>query len=276
MLFFLQMTSSNLLNQFLLGITFAFIIVFFSYRLKFLTLSGSIATFVLAGIIFSLGGIKWSVPILTFFIPSSLLSKFRKEKNQDVELFFEKSNTRDHFQVLANGGIGGFLVLLNFFYPDKYFYLMYLASLSAVCSDTWATEIGTWKKNKTYNITTLKPTEQGVSGGISLLGSFGALVGTIVIAISGICWINLNYNFYFALIIVSGLTGSFVDSILGATVQLKNKCIVCGKITERHFHCEKQTTFYKGLNWINNDVVNFFAAFSGSVVIFILLIIKNF
>lgn len=276
MLFILQITSSNLLFQFLLGIIFAFIIVFFSYRLKFLTLSGSIATFVLAGIIFSLGGIKWSVPVLTFFIPSSFLSKFRKDKNQDVELFFEKSNTRDHFQVLANGGIGGFLVLLNYFLPDEYFYLMYLASLSAVCSDTWATEIGTWKKTKTYNITTLKPTEQGVSGGISLLGSFGALLGTILIAISGLFWIKLNYNFYFALIIVSGLTGSLVDSILGATVQLKNKCIVCDKITERNFHCEKQTKFYKGLNWINNDVVNFFAAFSGSVVIFILLIIKNF
>lgn len=273
---FFQIFFISFLNQVFLSIIFGFIIVFFSYRFKFLTKSGAITTFILAIIIFSLGGIKWSVPILTFFISSSCLSRLRKKRNKDVDLFFEKSGTRDHFQVLANGGLSSFFVILNFIYPQEYFYLMFLGSLSAVCADTWATEIGTWGKTKTYNIATLTLAEQGISGGISLIGSIGALLGSTVIASSGMFWINLNFQHYFLLILMAGLYGCFVDSILGSTIQLKNKCNVCGKITERNFHCSFQTTYYKRIIWINNDLVNFVASISGSIVIFISLIIRYF
>lgn len=269
------MLYSSIFIQTIISFLIAFIIVFISYKLKFLTLSGSVATFFLAWIIFSLGGIKWSIPILSFFILSSLLSKLRKKKNEEVELFFEKSGTRDYLQVIANGGIGGVLVIINFINQNEFYYLLYLASLSAVCADTWATELGTWKKTKTYNVLNLKPIEQGVSGGISLNGIVGALLGTIIIAFSGLMWIEMNYYFFFLIIILSGMFGSLIDSILGATIQLQNKCNVCKKITEREIHCGQATNFHKGLTWINNDVVNFIAGLSGSFAIYILLIIKN-
>src|SRR3989339_322569 len=184
----------------LIGITFAALIAGISFRVKFLTLSGSIATFILAGFIFGLGSIKWSIPILTFFILSSILSKLRKKKNAEIELFFEKSGVRDYFQVLANGGIGGVLVIWNFISPNELFYLIYLSSLAAVCADTWATEIGTWKRTATYNVLNFKPIEQGVSGGISVIGTFGALLGSLAICFSGIFWNSLPITQYFLLI----------------------------------------------------------------------------
>jgi uncharacterized protein (TIGR00297 family) len=181
----------------LLGLFFAFIVAFISYKVKFLTLSGSIATFILAGLIFGLGGIKWSVPILTFFILSSLLSKLRKKKNEEVDAYFEKTGVRDAMQVLANGGIGGILVIIYSFHNSDLLYLLYIASLAAVCSDTWATEIGTWRKTNTYNILNFKPIPQGLSGGISLQGTLGAFAGAAVIAASGLLWNNLNLPTYF-------------------------------------------------------------------------------
>ncbi len=63
--------------------------------------------------------------------------------------------------------------------------MIYLVTLSAVCADTWATEIGTWKKTATYNILNLKPVAQGVSGGISVHGTIGAVLGSITILFSG-------------------------------------------------------------------------------------------
>lgn len=268
-------TNEFLLNSLLLGFLAAFVIVFFSYRVKFLTLGGSIATFFLAGTIFSLGGIKWSVPILTFFILSSILSKLRKKKNAEIELFFEKTGVRDHFQVLANGGIGGVLVVLNFFSPNELFYFIYLSSLAAVCADTWATEIGTWKRTATYNILNLKPIEQGVSGGISVIGTSGAFLGSLAISLSGIIWNTLPLVQYFLLIIFSGLFGSFFDSFLGATVQSQNKCNVCKKITERDIHCGKETDHHSGYEWINNDMVNFLSGAAGAAVLIILVKILN-
>ena len=270
-----MLTNEFLLNHILLGFSIAFIIVFFSYKIKFLTLSGSVATFFLAGTIFSLGGIKWSVPILTFFILSSILSKLRKKKNAEIELFFEKSGVRDYFQVLANGGIGGLLVILNFFSPNELFYLIYLSSLAAVCADTWATEIGTWKRTATYNVLNFQQIEQGVSGGVSVIGTAGALLGSLAICISGIFWNSMPIAQYFLLITFSGIFGSFFDSLLGATVQAQSKCNVCSKITERDTHCGKETIYHSGLRWINNDMVNLLSSAAGALVIILLIKILN-
>jgi uncharacterized protein (TIGR00297 family) len=262
--------SSIMLGNFLLGILIAAVVAILSFRVKFLTKSGSIATFILAGFIFGLGGIKWSVPIMTFFILSSILSKLRKKKNEEVEKYFEKSGVRDHLQVIANGGLGGVLVIINTFYPDPLFYLIYISTLSAVCADTWATEIGTWKKAATYNVINWKPVEQGVSGGISLRGTIGAALGSLAIALSGILWINQNIELYILLVICAGLFGSIFDSILGATIQAQNKCVVCNKVTEKNIHCGVESNHYVGYKWINNDVVNFFSGLAGAVIIIIL------
>jgi len=269
------MQNDLIFNSLFLGFAIALVIVTLSYKVKFLTLGGSIATFFLAGTIFSLGGIQWSIPILTFFIFSSILSKLRKKKNAEIELFFEKTGVRDHFQVLANGGIGGVLVIINYIFPNQFFYLIYLSSLAAVCADTWATEIGTWKRTATYNVLNLKPIEQGVSGGISVIGTFGALLGSIAISLSGLFWNDLPLAQYFLLIVFAGVFGSFFDSILGATIQSQNKCNVCSKITERGIHCGKETNFHSGWEWINNDVVNFLSGAAGAAVIFIIIKILN-
>lgn len=257
-------------NTVLIGILFAALIAGISFRVKFLTLSGSIATFILASFIFGLGGIKWSVPILTFFILSSILSKLRKKRNVEVEIFFEKSGVRDHFQVIANGGLGGVLVILYAIYPNELFFLIYLATLSAVCADTWATEIGTWKKTATYNILDLKTIEQGTSGGISVIGSSGAILGSFTIALSGIRWIEIAYIQYVILILLAGLFGSFFDSVLGATIQEQNKCSVCNKVTEKQIHCGAQAYHFKGFSWINNDMVNFFSGIAGALLFIVL------
>ncbi len=262
--------------DFTIGVILAFAVAYISYRVRFLSSSGAIATFLLASVISGLGGIKWSVPILTFFILSSILSKLRKRRNAAVEFFFEKSGVRDHFQVLANGGLGGVLIILYSIQQCELYYLIYLASLSAVCADTWATEIGTWKKNNTYNILNLQTIEQGSSGGISIIGSMGALAGSITITLSGIVWIEISYIQYVILILSAGLLGSFFDSILGATVQEQYKCSVCKKVTEKQIHCGIQADHFKGYSWINNDMVNFFSGLSGALIIIILKNITRF
>ena len=254
----------------LIGILFAALIAGISFRVKFLTRSGSIATFILASFIFGLGGIKWSVPILTFFILSSILSKLRKKRNESVEIYFEKSSVRDYLQVIANGGLGGILVIINTIKPNELYYMIYLATLSSVCADTWATEIGTWKKTATYNILNLKPVEQGVSGGISANGTIGAVLGSIAILFSGILWIDISYIHYTILIISAGVFGSMIDSILGATIQAQYKCSICNKVTERIVHCDTEASQFSGYKWINNDIVNFCSSVAGALFLLFL------
>ena len=258
------------MSYFSITIIIALIISVISFRAKLLTMEGNIAQFILAALIFGLGGIKWSVPILTFFFLSSILSKIRKNKNADVEKFFEKSGQRDHWQVIANGGIGGILVIINFLHSSELLYMIYVSSIAAVCADTWATEIGTLKKTKTFNILNLKTVEQGSSGGISFVGTMGSVLGAFIIPVSSVSFLGKNYFYWILAVTVSGLLGSLTDSVLGASLQAQFYCSICGKITEHKIHCGKTSSLKKGFYRINNDVVNFITSCAGGAFIVVL------
>lgn len=255
--------NENILLNFIIGIFFALIISYFSYRFKLLTKTGSYAIFFLAVLIFGFGGWKFTIPIVIFFITSSLLSKVRKNRITSVETYFEKSGERDHFQVFANGGFACLLVVLNYFYPSELMYIAYVSTLAAVCADTWATEIGTLLENKTYDILTFKKVEQGVSGGISFNGIIGSFLGALLIASTSIFWIESNHLLVLFIILLAGLFGSFTDSLLGTTLQVQYKCQTCNKITEKKVHCSNSAEYYKGIYFINNDAVNAGASVTG-------------
>jgi uncharacterized protein (TIGR00297 family) len=262
--------SNNLIVNLILGIILASVISLISYQLKLLTTSGIVVAFLLALVIYTFGTWQWTLPIVTFFILSSLLSKLRKRRNEEVEKYFEKSEQRDHLQVLANGGLAGVLVTLNYFYPSELTYIIYVSIVAAVCADTWSTEIGTLGKTKTVDILSFKEINQGVSGGISLPGIFASVAGAFVIAATSLPWIESNYQINIIIITAAGFVGSITDSILGSSVQAQYKCKVCGNVTERKFHCGEKTDLLKGKRWINNDAVNFGAGISGGIFSIIL------
>jgi uncharacterized protein (TIGR00297 family) len=262
------------LVQFSLGMVLGGIIALLSYRAKFLSASGSVTVFLLAIIIFGFGGLKWAIPILTFFFLSSLLSKWKKGQKQKFDLIFEKGNQRDSGQVLANGGIAGFLVILNIFLPNDIWYMAYLAAIAAAMADTWATEIGILFGHHPRLITTFKKVQPGTSGGISLAGLLGSILGAAVVALSGYFFIYPNfYSSYLPMFFVTsaGVFGGLIDSLIGATIQAQFKCPKCHKITEKRKHCSgTETQQISGINWINNDIVNFINTLSGALLVFIL------
>jgi uncharacterized protein (TIGR00297 family) len=257
--------NENLLLNFLTGIILASIISFFSYRYKFLSKGGTAALFFLAILIYGFGGWKFTLPVLVFFLFSSLITKVRKKRNPLIETYFEKTGERDHFQVFANGGFALVIVVLNYFYSSELFYIVYVSSIASVCADTWATETGTLSENKTVNILTLKRIEQGMSGGISLAGTVGSYFGALVIAATSLLWIESDYLLVLIVISFAGLFGSFIDSILGASVQVQYLCSVCNKVTEKRKHCSHTEDIKKGVLWINNDVVNAGSSVAGGI-----------
>lgn len=263
----LVMAHPELLTQFSIGLALAALVGLLSFRAHFLDSSGTVALFLLGTLIFGVGGWLWAVPILTFFITSSILSKMWKSRKAESNLLFEKSSQRDWAQVLANGGMAGLSMIFWYIWPKPIWYAIYLGSLAAVTADTWATEIGVLSKKNPRLITTFKRVIPGTSGGISAVGLFGSLMGSFLIAAVGIaCAPHFFLSPVRAILIITaaGLGASLVDSLFGATLQAQFRCTICNKITERHFHCNNtRTIFERGKKWINNDVVNSFCALSG-------------
>lgn len=238
-----------------------------SYKARFLTLSGALAASIMALVLFGFGGVQWLLPVIVFFILSSLLSKLRKYKNPGVEKYFEKTGVRDYKQVIANGGFGIILIILDQFFKPGQLYLGFIGLLSVVCADTWSTEIGTMFRVKTYNILNLKKTEQGASGGVSVIGFAGSILGSAAIALSSYIWIKSGLIQFIMIVIFVGLIGNIIDSIIGSTLQAQYICKECNTITEKDFHCSSNTVLIRGKKWIDNDLVNLVSGISGCVLI---------
>lgn len=259
-----------MIEQLLIGFLFATGISVSSYLLRFLTLSGSIAQCILGTILLGLGGWQWTVPMLVFFIFSSVISKLGKRRRVHTESLFEKSSRRDVWQVIANGGVAGAITLAWFFTRYELLYVAYLGSIAAATADTWGTEIGTFSGSSPILITTFKKVEAGRSGAISLLGLFAGFLGSGIIWMSHLPWANnLTSGFLpFLFVVGGGICGSIIDSILGATFQIQYKCSICGRITERAAHCEKQSLKVSGIGWMKNDQVNLICTFVGAIISF--------
>ena len=256
--------------QLTLGLVLAALVAATTYYFRFLNSSGAVGTFLLGTVVFGIGGWKFSLPILAFFILSSLLSKVGKTRKKKLAQTFQKSSQRDIGQVLANGGLAGVLVLIWNYYPRDLLFYLYLGALSAVTADTWATEIGFFAKKLPRLILNWKPVPQGTSGGITFLGTSAAVLGSSTIAYAG--WVS-NSNYLMTLnigisIISAGLLACMFDSLLGATIQAQYQCPHCQKITEKKSHCNNiQTRQISGLSWIDNDLVNFLASVFGALVV---------
>ncbi|MCR4416846.1 MAG: DUF92 domain-containing protein [Ignavibacteria bacterium] len=262
------------LSSFVLAFVLAFLISIFSYKMKFLDLGGSAVTFLLAVFIFGIGGWKWTIPILTFFIFSSLLSKIaEKISKKDVSSIFEKGSQRDYKQVLANGGVPLLIIVLGNLVPLKIdWYSIYLLSIAIATADTWSTEFGTLFAKNVYLITNFRKVTPGISGGISFIGTLGGVLGSILIIFSAGFFIPLNLKIFLSIVFYA-LLGNLFDSLMGATIQVIYKCSICGKLTEKKFHCSKETDYHKGIKFIDNDMVNLGSVFFISLVYFLFLIV---
>ena len=250
-------------QQFTLGAVLAFGIAFASFKARFLAPSGSVATFLLAVVVFGLGGWKWTIPILTFFVLSSILSKIGKgRKGRGAELQ-EKGSTRDYAQVFANGGIPGMLLLAAVFFPSADWYVLYLGAVAAVTADSWGTEIGLLGRGRTILVTTFRSVIPGANGGVSLIGLLGGMIGALLIGCSALAFVDSVTTL--AAVAMAGVIGSLVDSALGATLQAQFECPACAKVTEKRRHCGAGTAHVRGLQWISNDVVNWVCAGSGAL-----------
>ena len=68
---------------------------------------------------------------------------------------------------------------------------------------------------------------------------------------------------------LGGLSGAVADTVIGATLQERRRCLGCGEYTERIVHsCGSRTRVSRGVPGIGNDAVNFIATVIGSGIAF--------
>ena len=269
-----QLFHPNLLLAVLLSALFAF----GAFKFKLVTLSGAIATFLVGFIVYGLGGGLFTIPLFTFFITSSLLSRFRSASKAKSAVKAAKGATRDAWQVIANGGVAALIVVAFYFMKNHFptpvvrnLLCLYLAALATSNADTWATEIGGFSKSLPRLLKNWKVAETGTSGAISGLGLLASIAGSFVIPLS-VFWVWKLFQDELLVVVWAGFLGAFADSILGASVQAVYKDPKTGQLTELREIEGRKTDKVSGVSWINNDVVNLMASVIG--VLFAWLMLK--
>ena len=135
--------------------------------------------------------------------------------------------------------------------------------------DTLASELGILSKSKPLLITTLKPVPPGTNGAISLIGTIASIIGgALVGVVTGITLILENAQcrreaggyLLFETIgwgIFSGLFGSLVDSLLGATVQ-QTRYSKTKKVVLQDDSKDVDVNVISGSNLLTNNQVSYF------------------
>jgi len=265
--------SQTILVQTIIGFVLAAIMAVLSYKLRALTISGSVGMVIVGSIVFGMGGVLYAVPLIVFFITSSLLSFVKSGRKSEALLETGKTGPRDIRQVLANGGAAALIVIIYALTKNEQWYFIYLAAIAEAAADTWATEIGTLSSKKPVMITSFKPVDPGRSGGITLPGTISSLTGAAVIVLSGLAAAEIYGRSFdigawiWILAVLAGWAGAIFDSILGATIQAQYKCRICGKITEKEYHCRRETILHGGIRIIDNDAVNFISTLIAALLV---------
>ncbi len=179
-------------------------------------------------------------PIL-FLILGSLISRLNP-KNKD-------NTGRNAIQVVANAGVAGILAIIHFLNPSSLLPVALVISFSIALADTFSSEIGKKYGGTPYSICSLRPTKNGLSGGISVIGTLGGLLGSLLISSS---YYLLQHDLQNTIVVLTfGFLGMIVDSIIGCTLQAKYKEGILIRETGN------KTDLINGYHFIGNNATNF-------------------
>ena len=238
-----------------------------------LTFDGVIAAIILDVVIsISLGNFGFVI-LLAFFALGILTDKIKKagEKREQKATCHKKTRgeTRNCIQVISNGGVGGVASLLYLLTGERMFLIAFVASVCEALADTAASGIGSLSKTA-FDVFRMKRCDKGLSGGVSIIGTVASLIGALLIALIAMFFGAITLT---EVLIVSlcGFLGCAFDSLLGSVAQIKYKCALCGKITEKRTHCENTAVYYSGLKFVDNNTVNFLGTlFAASLAAFLI------
>jgi len=230
------------------------------------------------------GGVSWFLLLVSFLVAASFFTKYKYATKNVMRVLEDKGKARTWKNVVANGlmaavaAVGhGVTGLRGGIQSSTVFSSLFLGAVGTAAADTLATEIGLLSRSEPRLITHWrKRVTRGVSGGVSLLGELASLLGALIVGGASVAFDfgGFGVGTTLAAVLVSGVLGCTLDSLLGATIQARYTCVACGKSTEKKTHCGASAALIKGWQGVDNDVVNFLSTFFGAVMALLLVSVK--
>lgn len=209
-------------EKMVLALIFSFFLGILAYRAKIADVSALLSAALLGVLIIVFSGLSWFLLLLTFFILGGGFTKYKYAYKESIGIAQAKDGIRSYENVFSNSTAALALAVAYGVFPEHSLPIIYayMGTVATATGDTLASEIGTTAKGRPIMITTLKPSEPGIDGAVSLLGELAAIFGSAVIGILGYL-LGISDNLLLAVLITTagGFFGTNIDSFLGATLQ---------------------------------------------------------
>lgn len=194
----------------------------FSIGKKKLSIAGAIAGAVCGTIIYLGSGYPGFLSMTAFFLLGTIATSIGRRQKEQVE---KRGDTpqRNYKQVLANAGMGTLLALFSLADPAHIliYQILIVVSMASSSADTLSSELGMVWGRQFFNCITWKKEARGLDGVISLQGTLAGICAAAMIALLYASFRGFSSSFI--LITVCGAIGSHADSIIGATLERKNR-----------------------------------------------------
>lgn len=236
-----------------------------SYRRRKVDISGYVCILIFSAALILSSSYSVLTAISVTFVSSAIITTLKKRliprfKNDGAE-----DTPRNWKQATANMGLPVILVLSARINDEQSMTFTAFAALACATADTWSSEIGILSRSRPVLMLSRKNVPAGVSGGVTSLGLFCSMLGSLTIACVYYCY-YLRRDETICILIL-GIIGSVIDSIIGELFQAK------------YLSQEKELTdtdsageLVKGYRMITNNSVNLLAV---SLTALIAFLVKN-
>ncbi|KAH0354484.1 hypothetical protein KCU81_g1352, partial [Aureobasidium melanogenum] len=272
-------------------------LVVYSAAKNKLTPGGIVAAIVTAGIhMVHPWGVFFNL-LVGFFIAGTLGTKInhttKKTLTQSATGGVGGEGARNYAQVLANSGAASLLILWHLYATQNGgtslkdgFSLTdaipfgVAASYAAAAADTLSSELGILSPTSPVLITApWRSVPRGTNGGVTITGLLAGLAGSVFIStlayftlpFSRMAWTGDSKFLFWVVLTVAGFSGTLLDSLLGALVQVTVEDKSTGRVVEGDNGKRVKVTaggsrVQRGMDLLNNNGVNFAMAATVAVV----------
>ena len=163
-------------------------------------------------------GLNWFLLLLVFYLMGGGFTRYGYAKKEKLGIAQSHGGVRGYKNVFSNSLVPLAMAVCYGIYGNDLFVYAFVGSVATANGDTLASEIGETSSSRPRMITTLKETEPGVDGGVTLLGEGASLIGALIISILA-ALIGMTGSIGIAIGTAAGFLGTNFDSFLGATLQ---------------------------------------------------------
>lgn len=240
---------------------------------KVIKMSAAILLFFMLFALTYFGGIRALISVLSVFLILIITDFILGKKTKSVtESINKKTGSRGFVQLAVNCLPALAIIVFGALLKLDMSVAVFFSSIAESVADSMASDVGVLSRMPPKSIIGFKPIQRGMSGGVSLLGT---AVSAGVSLYAGVIYYMLYEKSIVSVIIIfcSAFSGTLIDSILGALLQAKYLCVVCGKYTEKKIHCNAYTKHCGGLERLDNCAVNLISNISSCVISLLTIIL---